>query len=294
MDNTYILHPANFPTLLSEITDPPKKLFIKGSLPKPDTKVLCVVGSRKFSSYGEDVCKKLIAGLRGYNISIVSGLAIGIDSIAHRAALEAGLHTVAFPGSGLNEKVLYPAQHRKLAEEILYAGGALVSELEMDQMSTPWTFPQRNRLMAGISQATLVIEGKQPSGTLLTSRLALDYNRDVGAVPGHIYYDGAEGPNNLIHDGAKMIRNPEDILEMLGFSRPDTHQGALPLATVSRYNSLGENERRIISLLQIEPRSKDFITRELGLGTSITNIILSTLEIEGLIKENGGMIRIMI
>src|SRR3989344_5297892 len=152
---------GNFPPQLLEIPQPPKELFI--------------VGSRKYTTYGKEACEKLIEGLRGYPIVIVSGLALGIDSIAHKKALDVGLTTIAFPGSGLDPKVLYPATNAHLAERIVEAGGAVISEFEPDFRATPWSFPQRNRLMAGISDAVLVIEAEQKSGTLITSRLATEY-----------------------------------------------------------------------------------------------------------------------
>ena len=143
-----ILTKEQFPELLREITDPPKKLFIKGELPSEEMKFLCVVGSRKYSPYGKEVCRTLIEGLKGYDVVIVSGLALGIDAIAHEAALEVGLTTIAVPGSGLGDKVLHPSTNRNLAKRILDAGGALVSEFEEDFKATYYSFPQRNRIMA--------------------------------------------------------------------------------------------------------------------------------------------------
>lgn len=283
MNDVKILKENEIPYLLTKIPKPPKKLYVKGVLEKEGAKVLCVVGSRSHSSYGEEVVKKLIQGLKGYNISIVSGLAIGIDALAHRSAMEAGLHTVAFPGSGLNKEVLYPARNVRLAEEILYSGGALVSEFEMNQVGAPWTFEQRNRLMAGISQATLVIEAELKSGTLITSKYATEYNRDVGAVPGTITSKLSDGPNMLIRIGATPITCSEDILEMLGFNRPEkgTVQKSLQF-------NLSENEMKIINFLQIEPHTNEQLVLKTGLTVKEINENISLLEIEGLIKEKNG------
>ena len=283
MNQIKIITEDQIPFLLTEIPQPPQKLYIKGVLPKENSKVLCVVGARKHSSYGEEVCRRLILGLKGYNICIVSGLALGIDGIAHRTALDAGLQTVAFPGSGLDEKVLYPSRHARLAEEIIYTGGGLISEFEMYQRADHWTFPQRNRLMAGISPATLVIEAELKSGTLITSRLALDYNRDVGAVPGRIDSKLSEGPHMLIRLGATPITSSEDILEMLGFSRPKegATQKELPL-------DLDETERKIIQLLQIEPMTSEMLIQKTNLPAQKNNEIISLLEIRGIIKEKNG------
>lgn len=204
------------PHQLKQISNPPQTLYIHGTLPDKNTKILCIVGARHHSAYGEKVCKELIQGLKGYDICIVSGLAIGIDSIAHKAALDSGLKTIAFPGSGLNTSVIYPLQHRDLAQEIVDRGGALISEFSPLQKAMKWTFPQRNRLMAGISQAVLIIEAERKSGTLITSKYATEYNRDVGAVPGDIYSPLSEGPHMLIRLGATPITSSKDILELLG------------------------------------------------------------------------------
>ncbi len=208
-----------FPPLLNEIPDPPEKLFLRGALPKKNTKLLCVVGSRIATPYGQSVAFKLIEGLSGSNVAIVSGLALGIDAIAHKSALKAKLKTIAVPGSGLDDNVIYPASNRTLARTILESGGALLSEFEPSFKATPWSFPQRNRVMAGMSHATLVIEATERSGTLITSRLALDYNRDVLTVYGSIFQESTFGPHYLIKNGAIPVRNSDDILEVFGLEK---------------------------------------------------------------------------
>jgi len=161
VQNIRKLSKEEFPKQILEIPQPPKNLFIEGVFPDSSKTFLTVVGSRKYTSYGREVCEKLIEGLRGYPIVIVSGLALGLDSIAHRAAIKSGLQTIAFPGSGISRKVLYPATNVQLAEDIVKAGGALISEHEPDFRATIWSFPQRNRLMAGVSKATLIIEAEE-------------------------------------------------------------------------------------------------------------------------------------
>lgn len=289
MDEIYTLEKENIPLPLKHIPEPPSKLYVKGKMPNENAVLLCVVGARQHSSYGEDVCKKLIVGLKGYNICIVSGLAIGIDGIAHRTALEVGLQTIAFPGSGLDSKVLYPAQHARLAEEIVYAGGALISEFKMDQIGAPWTFPQRNRLMAGISKATLVIEAELQSGTLITSRLATDYNRDVGAVPGPIFSPLSAGPHMLIRGGAIPITCTDDILEMLSFERRDGMGPEQRAVQANLFSGLNEKEKRIVELLQIEPRTTEQLVLKTGTSAKEINEIVSSLEVQGLIEEKGGV-----
>ena len=159
----YEVTAAEFPALLREIPQPPRSLNYRGALPPPEITLLSVVGSRKYTSYGKQVIDALIGGLRGYPVGIVSGLALGIDSLAHEAALAAGLYTLSIPGSGLNDEVIYPATHKALAHRILASGGGLLSEYAPDFRATDWSFPQRNRLVAGISKATLLIEAAEKS-----------------------------------------------------------------------------------------------------------------------------------
>src|SRR5690606_14344128 len=168
-----------FPPLLKEIPDAPEKLFHAGAAIREENALLAVVGSRKYTEYGKRATEAIIAGLAGMNVTIVSGLALGIDAIAHRSALKAGLQTIAVPGSGLDPDHIYPGAHRGLASEILKKGGSLLSELEPTAAVFPSNFPRRNRIMAGMSHATLVIEAAPRSGTLITARLALEYNREV-------------------------------------------------------------------------------------------------------------------
>lgn len=274
---------SEFPRGLFEIPDIPKKLTCVGTLPKEDVKLLCVVGARKYSEYGKATCKKLIGELRGFPISIVSGLALGIDSIAHKAALENNLHTIAVPGSGLDLAALYPSSHRQLAEEIVHSEGALLSEFEPDFKATPWSFPQRNRIMAGMSDAVLVIEAELKSGTLITSRLATDYNKEVMTVPGSIFSKNTEGPHMLIRLGATPITSGADILQSFGFQTQETG--------IKDYSGLLDEEKDIIELLS-EPLERDDIIRALKKPAYEVNSILAAMEIKGIIVENMGEIRL--
>lgn len=271
--------PSEFPALLREIPDAPHSLYIRGALPAPGHTLLSVVGSRRMSSYGKDACEHLIRGLSGYPISIVSGLALGIDGVAHRAALNAGLHTVAVLGSGLEDQALYPASHRALARAILEAGGALVSEEAPDFKPRPESFPKRNRIMAGMSHAVLVIEATLHSGTLVTARLASDYNRDVFTVPGSLFSENTEGPHLLLSLGATPVRSASDILQGLGFEEemlPET-------------GALTEDEARVHNALS-EPRSRDELIRLLRLDTASANALLIGMELKGLIVERQGLV----
>ncbi len=276
------IFPEDFPSRLKEIPDRPKKLFLKGEFPPEDFKWLAIVGSRKYSSYGRDVCEKLIRGLRDQPIVIISGLALGIDSITLETALETKLKTVGVPGSGLNEKVLYPPASKNLSERILENGGALISEFEPTQEATKWTFPQRNRIMAGLADAVLVIEAEEKSGTMITARLASEYNRDVLTVPGSIFSENTSGPHKLIKLGAGLIRKSEDILEALGLDSETKNETDL--------SDLSELEKEIWEILK-EPKSKEEIFDHFSAETSEISGALSILEIKGLISESLGQIR---
>ena len=189
---------AEFPVGLQEIPQPPKQLNYRGKLPSRNTTLLSIVGSRKYTSYGKQVLEELVSGLAGYPIGIISGLALGIDSLSHEAALQNNLYTLAIPGGGLSDNRLYPATHKKLAFRILEAGGGLLSEFEPDFKATKWSFPQRNRLVAGISKATLLIEANEKSGTLITARMATDYNRELLVVPGSIFSQNSKGVHQFL------------------------------------------------------------------------------------------------
>lgn len=278
------LDKEEFPSLLREINDPPVSLRIVGSIPKTE-KYLAVVGSRKYSEYGKAVCEKLIEGLAGYSITIVSGLALGIDSIAHRSALKAGLPTIAIPGSGLSEKVLYPTSHRNLAKEIVESGGCLLSEFPDDTPGYPSNFPQRNRIVAGMSNAALIIEAELQSGTLITSKLATEYNRDVLTVPNSIFSKTSEGPHMLLRIGATPITSSADIISALGLTPHNN------LFEKRDYKNCSADEHEIISLLS-EPMSRDEVIRKIGKPVYATQTVLATMEIKGIIQEVLGEIHL--
>jgi DNA processing protein len=275
------LAPSEFPPLLREIPDPPKTLYLAGALPSPEQKFLAVVGSRKYSPYGKSVVETLIAGLAGYPVVVVSGLAFGIDALAHEAALQVKLGTIAVPGSGLDRSVLYPQAHVRLAERILEAGGALISEFEPTFRARPESFPQRNRIMAGLSHAVLMIEGAERSGTLITARLALDYNRDLLVVPGSIFSPNSFGTHLFLTLGATPITSPGDILHALHIE----HR----VPSRDERGDLSSEEQAVLRLL-IEPLPRDELIVKLHLPTVETQILLSTMELKGLVTERLGKI----
>jgi len=284
------LNKDQYPFLLKQIARLPATMDIVGSLPTDDHSFLCVIGSRNHSPYGEEACRQLIGGLKGYPVVIVSGLAIGIDSIAHEAALDTGIKTVAFPGSGLARGVLYPHSKRKLADRIVTSGGALISPFEFDQPSMNWTFPARNRLMAGMSHATLVIEARQGSGTLLTAEYATDFNRDILAVPGSIFSELSYGPHMLIERGAVPITTSLDILKALGLGTGMSSRSISP----EDYASLDPLSQHIITIIGRGEISKNDIAMEIGAPIHEVNAKLSFLELQGLISLNGLVARKML
>ncbi|MDE2030893.1 MAG: DNA-processing protein DprA [Patescibacteria group bacterium] len=284
MSDIIKLKPEEFPKPLLEIPQPPRTLYMRGKMPPSQYVYLAVVGSRKYTSYGRDICEKLIEGLKGYPIVIVSGLALGIDSIAHRAALKASLLTISFPGSGLDYSVLHPQSNINLAKDIVEKGGCLISELDPKWKATLYSFPQRNRLMAGIAKAVLIIEAEEKSGTLITARMALDYNRDVLAVPGSAFSSNSRGTNTLIRQGATPVTTSEEVLEALGFTIEKPF-----LDEKEKYADCSKEEKRIIELLR-EPIERDELIRLLDTDTSTANALLSIMEIKELIKEEMGEI----
>lgn len=272
-----------FPDRLLEIPKPPDQLYVRGTLPSfSDNTFLAVVGSRNASGYGKEVCADLIAGLRGYPIVIVSGLAIGIDALAHKTALATGLTTLAIPGSGLSDQVLHPSSNRALAQKILEAGGALLSEYEPNFQATLWSFPQRNRIMAGLSHAVLVIEASERSGTLITARLATEYNREVLTVPGSIFSQNSFGPHMLIRQGATPIRNSDDILDVFGMKRDEKEM--LDVSTLSA------QEQKVLELVAT-PLPRDDLILALNMPVSEAQSLLMMMELKGLIKEALGEVR---
>ena len=280
------LSPAEFPPLLRQISDPPKQLYVRGELPSSDLVWLAVVGSRALTPYGNAVCKHLIEGLRGYPIVIVSGLAYGADAAAHKAALEVGLPTVAVPGSGLGWETLYPRANVALAKEIVKAGGALLSEEKPDTKAADWTFPKRNRIMAGLCKATLIIEAKELSGSLITARLTVEYNRELLVVPGSIFSEESKGTHQFLRLGATAVTSPDDILVALGLQKRESSE-----TLTSLREDLSEDERKVIEIIRA-PLSRDELIGALELPITEANVLLSAMEIKGLIVEELGVVRI--
>ncbi len=284
---------TDFSPLLAEIYHCPETFRMQGTFPvdeNGDVKYLTVVGSRKYSDYGKAVCEYLITGLRGYPIVVISGLALGMDGIALRSALNAGLKTVAVPGSGLSDMAIHPKTNIGIRDAILNAGGCILSEFPDDFRATLYSFPQRNRIMAGLAHATLIIEAEIKSGTLITSKYATEYNRDVFTVPHPIFSSTSEGPHMLLRLGATPITKPEDILDAFGFAPREGLFGGNN--SLRDYSDCSEDELLVVNLLT-QPLERDTIIRELGKPVHVTQAILSIMEIKGLIKEELGEIRLV-
>ncbi len=274
-----------FPPLMREMPkgDYPAALYIRGALPGPEYTYLCVVGSRATSVYGRRVTQQLIAGLAKYPVAIVSGMALGIDGEAHKAALDVGLPTVAVLPSSLDDASLYPATNKVLAHRILARGGALISEYRDPHKAMLHDFAKRNRIAAGMSVAALIVEAGEKSGTLITARLALDYNREVLAVPHELGKETGAGVNRLIREGATLVRTSDDILQALGFKPLDTPvQQALP-------TDLTAPEAAVLGVLT-EATEKDTLIDAAGLSAQDANVALSSLLLRGLIIERLGKI----
>lgn len=278
-----LLLPESFPPLLREIPDAPKQLYVRGELPSFDKKWLAIVGSRTMTPYGKQVCEHLISGLSGYPIVIVSGLAFGIDAQAHRSALDAGLLTVGVPGSGLDYDVLYPRSNLRLAQEIIEHGGAHLSEEKPEAKTMQHMFPKRNRVMAGMCHATLVIEAKEKSGSLITAKLTTEYNRELLVVPGSIFSEESKGVHQFLRLGATAVTSAQDILQALGVTP------AIKNATTR--NDLSGNELRVVELIA-SPIPRDELIRILQMPTTDANVLLSTMELKGVIVEELGVVRV--
>jgi|YelNatPaOPRAMG01_1025707.scaffolds.fasta_scaffold23239_2 DNA processing protein len=267
----------DYPLLLSNIPDKPYLLFARGNL-KKDRPLLSVVGARDMSSYAKAIMDDLLKPLIESGVGIVSGLAYGVDSLAHKIALFHKGYTIAVLGSGLLN--IYPSEHQYLAEEIFKADGLLLSEYLPNSKPYKHYFPQRNRIIAGISQALLVVEAGLHSGTKITARLALEYNREILAVPGNINQPNSFGTNNLLKEGAFPATQAEDIANILGI---DLEKSSSQRVKIS---SLPKEAQKILQNLAKSPAPLDKLAVEMELSLSEALILISELELLGLIYKD--------
>ena len=272
-----------FPKLLAQIYDPPPLLYFRGEFKQQDEYAIAVVGARKYSNYGRQVAEQIVKDLANNNLTIVSGLALGIDSIAHQAALAVNGRTIAVLGSGLDRQNIYPTQNRYLADKIVASGGVIFSEFPLGTLPLKHHFPQRNRLISGLSLASLIIEAGEKSGSLITATHALEQNREVFAVPGNIYSPLSVGANNLIKLGAKVITCANDIIEALNLVQVASYIENKKIIPESA------EEEKILTILNYEPKHIDELVRLTKLNTSVINSTLTIMEMKGKVKNLGGM-----
>jgi len=278
------LNEAEFPPQLAELKYGPKRLFVRGDMTTLTKKpLIAVVGTRKVTPYGRAVVKRMVSAWARVGITIVSGLALGTDALAHEATLDAGGTTIAVLGSGIDDPHVTPRTNYRLAQRILEQGGALVSEYEPGTPAEPFRFPERNRIVAGLAQAVIVIEGSMKSGTLITAKCMLEYGREVFAAPGPITVESSRAPNWLISQGAHPLLRPEDLLERLGIEK------APSLLASQAGPSLSKSAAAVFKQLKQSPATSDDLTEHTRLDTSAVLTAISELELSGAIFRAGDL-----
>lgn len=273
----------DYPALLKEIYGPPPLLYYRGELPKAEEFLLAVVGTRKPTPYGQQITQTLVSALAESGLTIVSGLAFGIDSIAHGATLLAHGQTIAVLGCGIERSNIYPVSNRHLAERILAGNGCIISEHSLGTPPLKHHFPRRNRIISGLSLGTLIIEAPIKSGALITATFALEQNREVFSVPGNITSLNSSGTNNLIKMGAKLITEANDILDALNLRQASAFR-----QTASVVPDTAE-EAQILTNLSREPRHVDDLTRLTNLSIQTINATLTLMEMKGKVRHLGAM-----
>jgi len=276
----FTCHDTGYPSRLKEIYDYPPLLYVRGSLQPQDEWCLAVVGTRRATVYGRQVTEEIVADLARSKITIVSGLARGIDSVAHHSTLETGGRTIAVFGCGLD--IVYPSENASLARSIMQQG-ALISEYPLGTKPRADNFPRRNRIMSGLSLGVLVVEAGETSGAMITARLALEQNREVFAIPGSILSPASRGTNNLIQEGAKLVRNYTDILQelnLMAVARQIEMKEVIPAS---------DTESLLLKQMGAEPTHIDEVCRSSGLPVSTVSSTLAMMELKGLVKQVGIM-----
>jgi DNA processing protein len=269
-----------YPRLLREIASPPPVIYVRGELQQSDEVAVGIVGTRRATSYGREMARRLSSGLARAGVTVISGLARGIDGIAHSVTLETGGRTLAVLGSGVDQ--IYPPEHRKLAEQIMQSG-ALVSEFPIGTRPEASNFPVRNRLISGMSLGVIVVEAPRRSGALITATFAADQGRTVFAVPGSALSQASEGTLQLLRDGAALAGEVEDVLSELNLERRQ-----LAMETRQLLPAASDEERAVLEFLQAEPRHIDEIALDLGLNISHLSALLLQMQLKGLVRETGG------
>lgn len=271
---------AEYPALLREIPSSPPVLYVRGELLPADEWAIAVVGTRRVTSYGEAVTRKLVAELAAAGVTIVSGLALGVDALAHHVALENGGRTIAVLGSGVDQ--LYPARNRGLASRIMRQG-AIISDYPLGTPPDASNFPPRNRIISGLARGTLVVEAGETSGALITANYALEQGREVLAVPGSILSRSSRGTNALIRDGAIPVLEAADVIRALDLEM------AIPQREVRELIPADEQEARLLALLNDEPCHVDELGRMAQMAAGELNSLLAIMELKGLVRRVGAM-----
>ncbi len=270
----------DYPPLLRNISDPPFILYVRGEIVPRDQWALAVVGTRSASVYGKEVTRMLVGGLAASGVTIISGMALGIDAQAHCSALEAGGRTIAVLGSGVD--VLYPSQNRKLAESIIETG-AVISEFALGSQPEAKNFPRRNRIISGLSLGVLMVEGSERSGARITIDCALEQGREALAIPGNIFNRGSKGPNKLIQRGAKLVTSMGDILEELNLMMVEQHTEAKEVIPDTPI------EASILKYMSAEPIHIDELGHHTNLSSAELASTLTMMELKGQVRQVGGM-----
>jgi DNA processing protein len=271
----------DYPRYLRELANPPPLLYVRGEILEIDQWAVAIVGTRRLTTYGRQVTRDLVAGLVMNKVTIVSGLARGIDAEAHKAAVEFGGRTIAVLGSGMDN--VYPPEHRSLARQIVDGNGAVVTEYALGVKPDARNFPPRNRVISGLSLGVVVVEAGERSGASITANFALEQDREIFAVPGNIVSPASRGTNRLIQQGAKLVRNAADILEELNLTMVP-EQTAVQMAMPD-----SEEEALLLSRLSHQPLHIDDLTREAGLESGLVSSTLTLMELKGMVNQVGGM-----
>ena len=280
----------DYPVQLKEISDPPLCLYVRGKLNCEFQKTIGIVGTRRLTVYGREMTEFLASALTISGFTIVSGLAYGVDAVAHKSTIKHGGNTIAVLGGGLSR--LHPQDHLQLARDIVNNGGAIISEFPMEFPPSRKTFPMRNRIISGLSNGILVTEAGVKSGSIITVNFALEQGRSIFAVPGNANSPMSKGCNKLIRDGAKLTENIDDIIEEMeflpGFTE-FTKKNTSESKTVSiDLNTLSEIETKIIGCIKVEDKSVDTITLETQLSLGVILVNLQNLELKKIIKQLPG------
>jgi DNA processing protein len=278
---TVSVNDDHYPALLKQLNYPPQLLYYRGSVDKINRPAVAIVGSRRCTFYGQEVAGQLAAALTATEVTIVSGMALGIDTAAHRGSLENSGYTIAVLGCGVDN--CYPPQNRALMEQII-AEGAVVSEFPLGTQPLPPHFPRRNRIISGLSLGTVVVEATAKSGALITANFALEQNREVFAVPGNVGSPYSRGSHRLLKEGARLVETASDILEELNLDVLSEEQLTLNLESIE----LSEQEKKVLNLIPYQPMHIDKIIRLTESTAAESSALLLSLELKRLVRQTPG------